>query len=406
MAKVKLKKPHSGGQMDIYKDNTRFKIVACGRRFGKTELAKIQVLKKMVNAKHFVAYLAPTYKQLLPVWREFRHTFQPIASYISEQHKIIELPNGSRLTMWASESVENARGSAFHHVVVDEAAIIKNGKEVWDTIIRPALADYRGSADFLSTPRGRNYFHDLYKMGLDPNFPEFKSFKLPTTHNPFIFKEEIELARKTTPERFFKQEYLAEFLDDVGTVFRGVMEVSILPELEPYNSDFVFGIDFGRSNDYTVVSVIDTLLQKQVYMERFNKINWREQRSRIKELYDMWQPSTVIAEANSIGDVNIEELENEGVPIEPFHTTYTSKKPLIDGLSVALEKKELLLLCDQDQISELQAYEMSFTSHGNVRFEAPSGFHDDTVIALALAWHGYKLSEDLVHTSGGFRKLA
>jgi hypothetical protein len=177
-------------------------------------------------------------------------------------------------------------------------------------------------------------------------------------------------------------------MEDAGAVFRNVSAVSTLSPVESYAGDFIFGIDFARDNDFSVISVIDRRTRQQVAIDRFNQIGWAVQRGRIRAMYDQWKPRTIIAESNSIGSVNIEALQAEGLPITSFQTTGTSKPPLIDALSLAIERQDITLLNDPVQVGELQAYSLTRLPSGNYRYEAPPGGHDDTVMALALAWHG------------------
>src|SRR5690606_34777437 len=132
---------------------------------------------------------------------------------------------------------------------------------------------------FCSTPKGRNWFWQLYQQGMNAAYPEWQSWRYPTGANPYIKETEIEAARHGMPERFFKQEYLAECLDDGGVVFRQVERVCVgealtldgRKALRPYEvsgESYYFGVDWGKDNDYTCVSVM-TREGRQVWLERF-----------------------------------------------------------------------------------------------------------------------------------------
>jgi hypothetical protein len=151
------------------------------------------------------------------------------------------------------------------------------------------------------------------------------------------------------------------------------------------------GVDWGKANDFTVISVMDADNGHEVALARFNQIGWGLQRGRLRELYDVWQPYIVLAESNSIGEPNIEALQAEGVPVQGFATTAVSKAPLIEALSLAIEKREIGLLSSADSEgalanAELQAYTIHQLPGGGWRYGAPNGMHDDTVISRALAW--------------------
>ena len=335
-----------------------------------------------------VWWISPIYKMSSVIWRTFRRDFKNYASWISGADRIIEMPMGNTLTVWSADNFDTMRGGAPHLVVIDEAAMIRGGEEMWFGVIRPALTDHQGRAVFLSSPRGRNWFWKLFNMGIDPLFPDYKSWNFPSWMRPNLIKSEIDEARLSLPQRFFEQEYEAKFLDDAGGVFRGVDEVATLSNAQPAGQRTIMGVDWGKINDFTAISVFDADTREQLDLDRFNQIGWSQQRGKLKRMYEKWKPEIIWAEANSIGEVNIEALQEEGLPVHGFTTTGASKGPLIEGLALAIERQELKLLNDRVQTAELQAYEIERTSANNWRYSAPDGAHDDTVIATALAWYG------------------
>ncbi|MBI1276862.1 MAG: hypothetical protein GC179_01910 [Anaerolineaceae bacterium] len=403
MIEIQLAALHEG-QQAIVDSAARFKVLACGRRFGKTLVALDMLTNRLLDGQN-VAYFAPTYRMGAEVWRELKQNLHPLIRTMNEHEWRMELYTGGVLECWslANQAAETVRGRKYHFVVMDEAALFDSA-EVWHGAIRPLLTDYEGGALFASTPRGRNWFWHLYLQGMSAGFPEWESWSLPTAANPHIKTTEIEAARSGMPERFYKQEYEAVFLDDGGVVFRNVERVcvgenAIEPpsrqerqeeEIQRYEGCY-FGVDWGKDNDYTCVSVM-TRDGRQIHLERFNQIGWAVQRGRLAALYEQFKPRIILAEENSIGSVNIEALQAEGLPVTGFTTTSKSKTPLIDGLALAMEREEVVLLNDPVLKHELTAYEMKRTSTG-WSYSAPSGSHDDTVIATALSlwaskWYG------------------
>ena len=150
---------------------------------------------------------------------------------------------------------------------------------------------------------------------------------------------------------------------------------------------FVFGVDWGKSNDYTVISGFDLRTRRQILCDRFNQIDYVVQRGRLRALYEAWHPTIILAESNSIGAPIIEDLQRDGLPVVPFHTSNASKVQIIESLALAFERQQIELLDNAVQISELESYEMTRTATGLPKYSAPSGMHDDTVMALALAHH-------------------
>jgi hypothetical protein len=305
------------------------------------------------------------------------------------------MPNDGFVQVKSAHDPDSLRGVGLDLVVLDEAAYMS--EETWIEALRPTLSDRKGRAVFLSTPNGRNYLYHLFLRGQGDD-PEWKSWQLPTSANPFIDPAEIERARAELPEMIFRTEYLAEFLESGAGVFRYVREVSTAqPQSEPDPThSYIAGVDFGRYGDFTVVSVIDAKTATQVYLDRFNEIGWEIQRARIKSVCQRWRVQNAIMEANSIGEPNIELLERDGIPIMRFQTTAASKPTLIERLVSAIERTAaghsdgIRLLNYPVQIAELEAYQQERLELGGFRYSAPPGAHDDTVIATALAWHGVR----------------
>ena len=383
-----LPKPHAA-QRQMIAEAKRWNVASCGRRIGKTTLGQNRCVGPLLEGKP-VGWFSPTYKMLSDVWREMVETLQPVTKRTNASERQIELITGGILDMWSLDNPDVARGRKYARVVIDEAAMIPQLQDAWQMVIRPTLTDYAGDGWFLSTPKGMNFFRQCYDWGQDPGYSEWKSWKLPTSSNPYIAASEIEAARLELPERVFQQEYLANFLESSGGVFRGVQDAATAHPSEPQpGGDYVMGVDWAMSTDFTVLSIIDRTTRQQVALDRFNQIDWSIQRGRLKAMADKWGVSVIIAEHNSIGGPNIEALRNEDLPVISFQTTATSKPPLIESLGLAFERSELTILNDPVQVAELQAYERTVSRMtGRSSYSAPVGYHDDTVMALALAWHG------------------
>ncbi|MCU0465060.1 MAG: terminase large subunit [Anaerolineae bacterium] len=365
------------------------KVLACGRRFGKTELGKLLMIERAVRGGQ-CWWLAPTYGMAGQVWRDLRRTLAPLRPDIDTDDRRMTLPGGGMIAVRSAHTPDRLRGAGLDFAVLDEAAFMPDS--VWPEVIRPMLLDRRGGAAFLSTPYGFNGFWGLYQLGLDPSEPEWASFHAPSSANPRLDSTEIEAIRRVTPERVFRAEYLAEFIDDAGVVFREVGRHAAAPladDGQPREGGrYIAGCDWGRVDDYTAVAVIDADSGRLVALDRFTGVGWAVQRGRVSALCQRWNVSALWAEENAAGSVNIEALQADGLPVRPFVTTSRSKPALIDGLVVALERGELSLLDDPVLLSELSAYRLTRLPGGGYRYSAPPGGHDDTVIAVALAWHG------------------
>jgi hypothetical protein len=213
---------------------------------------------------------------------------------------------------------------------------------------------------------------------------------MPTSTNPHIAAEEIEAARADMTESAFSQEFLAAFVNWEGAVFRRVAECATAERKDKreLGHEYVIGCDWGRSRDYTVLTVLDVTACAMVDMDRSNKVDYVVQRGRLQALCDRWKPLQVIAEQNSIGQPIIEELQRSGLPVQPFVTSNSSKAVIIESLALAFEQGTISILPDPILLGELQAFGAEQLPGGMLRYGAPGGAHDDCVVSLALAHAG------------------
>lgn len=380
-----LPKPHSG-QLSMLREARRYNVAACGRRFGKSTLA-IELLSRPALEAQPVAYFSPTYKLLLEVWRLLESTLRPVIRRANATERRMDLITGGVIECWSMDNPDAGRSRRYARVVVDEAGLVADLGERWQAAIRPTLADLRGDAWLMGTPKGRNFFHECYQRGLDDMQPDWVSWQKPTSANPHIHPDEIEAMRQELTERRFAQEILAQFLDDAGGVFRGVMACATLAPQEPTPGHrYVIGCDWGKSADFTVFAVLDTTSKQLVALDRSNKVDYTVQRGRLQSLCERWKPDVVIAESNSMGEPIIEALARSGLPVRGFATTNATKAVIIEALALAFERQDIAILNHPVLTAELQSYEATKLPSGLTRYSAPENGHDDTVMALALAW--------------------
>jgi len=321
-------------------------------------------------------------------WRLIRRlAVQLPGADIRQSERLVTLPNGGEIQVRSADNPDSLRGEGLDFVVMDECAFIH--EDAWQEALRPALSDRKGRAMFISTPKGRNWFWRIWQRCVDEHDPEWQGWQLPTIDNPFIDPAEIDAARQGLPERIFSQEYLAQFLDDAGGVFRRVMEAATATAQSGHigEHEYVIGADWGRQHDFTALAVLDVTTSELVALERFNQIDYAIQVGRLQALAERFHPRAIVAESNSIGIPVIEQLQRVGLPVVPFTTTAASKQIAVDALALAFERGSLRILPDPVLIAELQAYESERLPSGMLRYGAPAGMHDDTVMALALAWH-------------------
>lgn len=380
-------------QEEIKAAAKRYNILDIGRRAGKTYLG-VHLALEAASKGQLVGWFSPTYKYLLDVWRDLERPSKGIASRINATERRIEFPNGGIVEAWTLENSDAGRGRRYHLAIVDEAAMVGNLMAAWNESIRPTLSDWKGSAWFLSTPKGLNFFHDLYLRGQDSeNYPDWTSWMLPSGVNPFLPAGEIEEARKSLPEMTFRQEYLAEFISADGAVFRNVDAVLTAPPSSPADHKghfLVAGVDWGRTHDFTAISIFCCHCGYEVALDRFNQIGWEFQRGRLLALCETWGVRELCVETNSIGSPNLEALRKrlpDNMYAVGFETTSKTKGPMVQALALAIEQEKLKLIHDPISRHELVSYEAEVLPSGYTRYGAPVGGWDDTVIARCLVWH-------------------
>lgn len=388
MREIELPPLHPG-QIIVRNSPARFKVVNCGRRWGKSRMAS-GLATECAALGGSVWIIGPSYSTGKPLFDDVRRLAVQIpGAKINRSERRIDYPSGGSVVVKSGDDPSLLRGVALDLVVFDEAAFQPKLEELWLEVIRPALADRRGKALFLSTPNGKNYFWRLWQLGQDEQENDWQSWQMPTSSNPYIDAGEIEAARRTLTERAFSQEFLAEFLED-GSVFRNVSELAIgKPQSGPTAGHTYFiGIDWGRTNDSTVICVFDATAKAMAYLDRFSGLPFDVQLGRVDTAVRLWRPQLTVVERNSFGQAMLESLEKRRLPTKliGFHTDNSGKGQLVDCLALALERREITLLDDKVLIGELQAYQAETLPSGLTRYGAPSGGHDDCVMGLLLSY--------------------
>ena len=386
-AVVHLQRQHPG-QMQIVDHPARFKVVMCGRRFGKTQLG-VRRACDVALAGHPVGWFAPTYKYVLEVWRELLQRLKPVISRSNDQERRIELVTGGIIEMWTMDTPDPGLGRKYKLAVIDEAGIVPELLDLWQRAIRPTLVDLSGHGLFLGTPRGRRHgFVVLFNRGNDPNEPDWASFRAKTLDNPYIPVEEVQAARRELPPEVFAQEFEGVPTDDGANPFGLDAIRSALGPLSPH-PPVVYGVDLARSLDFTVVVGLDAH-RRVAFLDRW-QAPWAVTKAKVREIVGQ---TPIVADATGVGDAIVADLQAMGVDVTPHVFTQPSKLRLMQRLVAAFQGNELTIP-DGWLASELEAFEFMYTATG-VRYEAPSGFHDDGVMALGLALYGWDRVQGVV----------
>lgn len=363
-------------------------VIAGGRRGGKTYNGALWVLERL--------FVTPAKSAL---WIETKHTnidkyveryfmpmLKPIGSLVTwnQQKKILSLPNGKYIDFGSAERPENLEGFEYDLIVVNEAGIILKNPALWDNTLRPMAKGKNTQVRFLGTPKGKNKFFHLFTLGQSGD-KDWKSFRFTAYDSPYWDKTELDRIKERTPPEVWNQEYLAEFVDGGGQVFRGVKN-RVVDHLESTGGK-VMGIDLAKHQDFTVIMVADVNTKKVIDIDRFNQIDWSFQKQRILAMWERHGKPKTIIDSTGVGDAIFDDLQNQGMNVEGFKFTNTSKNDLIRNLAIAIDNANIFYPNNPVLISELESYSYEVSSMGTIRYNAPSGLHDDTVIALALVNH-------------------
>jgi hypothetical protein len=393
--------PHSGGQQTVLTNHTRFRTLAAGRRWGKTKLAAHEVISRARRPNQMIWWVANTYKNVGRGYREVVNQLppswlaKPAPSYTST-NKILQLKNGTMIEFYSGGSPDALAGEGVDFVVVDEGALIAD--MVWQQLIRPTLMDTNGDALIISTPRGHNWFWELWRLGQEER-EGYASWQFPQTMNPYVDAAETESARLELPEIIFRQEIMAEFLAAGASIFGLGIEHpgAIVDEIvDPIGNIFV-GVDLAKKEDFTVISGAREVDRMPVYFEKFNQMDWPTIQNRVKVAVEGLEEEpdvegvTVLVDSTGVGEVVYDNLTAAGMDIKPITFTNQNKEQMARLLAADLEKGEAHILGDMKP--EFESYEFSLTPSGKYQFEAATG-HDDMVSAKMLEHWG------LVHEGG------
>ena len=282
-------------QQEVFQDNTRFKIVAAGRRCGKSRLSAITLLIEGLNCPEGAAvmYIAPTIGQARAIIWDLIHDLGRDVIKSSHINNLeITLINGRKIMVRGADNPDSLRGMSLTYVVLDETAFIK--QDIWEKVIRASLSDRKGRALFISTPSGRNWFYDIYKLGLDETDEEWRSWHFTTKDNETIDPKEIDAAERTLSSFAFKQEYLSSFDNAGSDVFK---EEWFKTAPAPKYGDYVIAIDLagfeevGKNAgaaknrlDETAIAIVKIEDNGNWFVERIDHGRWDIMQTAVKIL--------------------------------------------------------------------------------------------------------------------------
>lgn len=381
-------------QIECWKDPARFKVIAAGRRTGKSNFSIKSIIAAGLEAPagSAVLYVGPTQSQVRQIaWDAILEQGKDVIKSSHVNSMDITLITGVKIHLRSAENPDALRGLKLHFVVIDEAAFMKDDN-IWSKVIRPALSDLKGKAVFISSPSGRNWFYDLYKYGLSGEDPDWKSWHKTTFDNPTIDPVEIESAKKNLSSFAFKQEFLASFDNAGQDLFK---QEWIEYGKEPQHGDYVIAIDLagfedvaksaGASKkrlDETAIAIVKVIDNGDWWVKKIEHGRWdiKETASRILRAMRDYQPLSVGIEKGALKNAVLPYLTDlmrkNNIYRHILDLTHGNRKKadrVVWSLQGRFEHGRIFLNVDEDW-TEFEDQLVMFPT---------AGIHDDLVDALS-----------------------
>lgn len=293
---ISLQTPHSN-QFKVLSEASRFNVLKCGRRFGKSTLSIYLATESLLTGK-YVAYFAPTYKDSREWWKDITNRLHDVTVTKDETVKQIQLITGGILDVWSFDNPDSGRGRKYHRALIDECEKGLNFESAWKQSIRPTLTDFKGDAWFFSTPQfGRTFFKELFTY--PDRLEDWKSWKFTTYDNPYIDPLEVDAAKKELDPLTFACEYLAEDVDLSNKPFAYCFKKEIHVKPVQFDSSHYLNLSFDFNVD-PITCVASQSIDGEI---RFIK-EFRLSNSNIYELCDHIKASFPIALFMITGDAS------------------------------------------------------------------------------------------------------
>ena len=398
--------PHEG-QKPVIACIEREIIIVAGRRWGKSAVSGYLVVKtfleKLIQIRKGeidsvkIWIVAPTYELANKV---FEYVLKFLLAYDKRFGQFVQnrptpaIQLSERIWIQCKSATEpmSLLGEELDMQVVDEAALIP--EQVYHQYLKPTMLGRKGKVVYIGTPRGKGWFESKFYYLQEKG----SAFTFKSTDGVSISPEELIEVKRTTPKLLFEQEYEAKFVSEAGMVFRNIEEVTVEQSKILRDSargrKYTMGVDLAETQDYTVITVMDAESHEVVHFDRFQGKDYPLQKDHIWLKAKRYNNARVIIDATGVGKPIYEDLRKAGVFVEDFTFTGKSKEELIGKLIVFLEEKYIRIPDIKVLQDELRAFEYKYINErtgerlANVKYGAPSGFHDDAVISLALATWG------------------
>ena len=396
---LKVYTPHKN-QSKILKSPARFKVVVCGRRFGKTTFAiNSMFIEALINENGTYWYVAPTYRQAKQIaWRMlfdlYRHNDKKLFFKRPNESELkMVLHSGSYLELKGADNEDSLRGVGLDGVILDEYSMMK--PNVWEEIIEPTLVDKQGWAIFIGTPKGYDHFYELYEKAA--NTEGWKNFHFTSYDNPYLKKEEIDKKKDTVQEDYFAQEYLAEFRRFTGLVYKGFSrDIHVIEPFQiPRDWPIWRTIDAGFTNPFVCLWIAEDTSTNTFYI--YDEHYLAQQTTRYhgeiingRSVGEYFRATYIDPSARQqmqdLGEMGIYCTQAENTVSGSVGSSYQSGISKVSELlkvDPTVEKPRLFIFnhC-KNTIKEFEIYRWEESRHGRTKREVPHKENDHAMDAL------------------------
>lgn len=391
-------RPHPG-QEKFLLAKAKTKVLACGRRWGKTDACAVQVIAGLGDeTPKRTLLVAPTIEQASFLFRRLRRLIEQLANRGMWEHRFPSIPafrekkmdlvmGDHTVVARSAHSGNNLRGDEATDIIVDEAAYIKG--EIVNEILTPMMATTDGTLTMISTPNGQDHFYEAFQEGLE-NTDEFWSLQAPSSDNTRVRKEFLERQKKRLSPSAYATEYEAQFVQREGYVFdrTAVEECTVDDPDWDVPGPTIIAIDWARYEDYSALVVVRGFQSKASVLEidRTHREEWSKQINWVSSVLERHPNARLICDTTGGGDSITAWLRTRHpeVSVRSFVFTTESKPKLVEGLVRAFEARSIQIPNHKDLKQELENFRATRTASGHIQMAAKSG-HDDLVMAIAMA---------------------
>ncbi len=372
-------------------DPARYTVCVSATKTGKSTACAWWMAHQMANTPDGMFWwIGPTFDMGILGYRNVQALLGPAMKEHVQRPYVTKCWNGSTLVLKTAQEPEHLRGAAVTAAVLDEA-----GTPTYDMawpVIRTTISETKGRLKIIGNPGDRGgFFWRAVGYGKDETMPEWAYHQWNFLDRPTATQEELEEAKRELGEDSadYQRYYLGKFVDEDGAFFTKVLHTSTMQEQGPrVGASYMIGVDAAIKTDFFVASVLREDNNTQVAVSRHKGPPSRQQSMEVKRLSDKYNHAMVQVEVNGPGEAIYQDLIDLNVPVRPFNTTGKSKGEILHQLQKDIATGRLKLLNHPMQIHELEQFQCYRTKTGSLKYGAPMGEHDDTVMALALANNG------------------